>query len=293
MSKARPSRTRSSRSRWKRSTRTRAPRRADLHARRASRAWHALGRPTIPGIDAGLAAQPGTPYAADFLDGEAWTKTFYFIPDANWSGTVEFDYTATDSAGDTSAPATATITLQATADAPTVDANVHEQPEAQGTVVFADAPEPNQPPAAQDGSASGNEDTTISGTAVATDPDDIQLTYALVGENGGAQHGTVTMNPGGPISTPRTATSTERTASRSAPAMTTARRATWPRSPSRSRRSTIRPRRPTTAGPSGRIRRAPSTCSAMTAMPTVRSRCSRSTEPRSRSAIRSRLRTAA
>ena len=55
----------------------------------------------------------------------------------------------------------------------------------------------NQPPTAQDGSTNGNEDSTISGAAVATDPDDTQLTYALVGDNGGAQHGTVTMNSEG------------------------------------------------------------------------------------------------
>lgn len=248
--------------------------------------------PSIPGIDGGLAAQPGTPYAADFLDGEAWTKTFYFIPDANWSGTVEFDYTATDSAGDTSAPATATITLQATADAPTVDASVHEQPEAQGTVVFADAPEPNQPPAAQDGSASGNEDTTISGTAVATDPDDIQLTYTLVGENGGAQHGTVTMNPGGTyLYTPNgnfngtdsfTFRASDDDGAESNVATITV---------------TVAPvDDPTTASDdSGTIGEdTPGTIDVLRNDSDAdgRSRCSRSTEPRSPSTIRSRLRTA-
>jgi hypothetical protein len=61
------------------------------------------------------------------------------------------------------------------------------------------------PPIAQNGSASGNEDTTINGAAVATDADDTQaqLTYALIGANGGAAHGTVSMDThGGFIYTP-------------------------------------------------------------------------------------------
>src|SRR5829696_8601087 len=57
----------------------------------------------------------------------------------------------------------------------------------------------NDAPVAQDGSASGDEDTTIFGNAVATDVDNTaaQLTYSLVGVNGGAQHGTVSLNPDG------------------------------------------------------------------------------------------------
>ena len=57
----------------------------------------------------------------------------------------------------------------------------------------------NDAPVAQFGSASGNEDTTIFGNAVATDVDNTaaQLTYSLVGVNGGAQHGTVSLNPDG------------------------------------------------------------------------------------------------
>jgi VCBS repeat-containing protein len=45
---------------------------------------------------------------------------------------------------------------------------------------------------AQNGSASGNEDSAITGSAVATDVDSPSLTYSLVGSEGGAQHGTVT-----------------------------------------------------------------------------------------------------
>jgi len=57
----------------------------------------------------------------------------------------------------------------------------------------------NDAPVAQAGSASGNEDTTIFGNAVATDGDNsaAQLTYSLVGVNGGATHGTVALNPDG------------------------------------------------------------------------------------------------
>ena len=57
----------------------------------------------------------------------------------------------------------------------------------------------NDAPVAQAGSASGNEDTTIFGNAVATDADNsaAQLTYSLVGANGGATHGTVALNPDG------------------------------------------------------------------------------------------------
>ena len=50
----------------------------------------------------------------------------------------------------------------------------------------------NDAPVAQNGSASGNEDNAITGTAAATDVDGPGLTYILVGSNGGAAHGTVT-----------------------------------------------------------------------------------------------------
>ena len=52
----------------------------------------------------------------------------------------------------------------------------------------------NDAPVAQNGSASGNEDTPIVGTVVATDPDGPTLTYALAVQ---ALHGTVVVNTGG------------------------------------------------------------------------------------------------
>ena len=59
-------------------------------------------------------------------------------------------------------------------------------------------------PVAQNGAASGDEDqvTPITGQAVATDADTPanQLTYSLVGVNGGATHGAVVMNTDGTFS---------------------------------------------------------------------------------------------
>ena len=52
----------------------------------------------------------------------------------------------------------------------------------------------NDAPVAQDGSASGNEDTPISGTLVATDVDGPTLTYALGTQ---AANGTVVVNTDG------------------------------------------------------------------------------------------------
>jgi VCBS repeat-containing protein len=60
----------------------------------------------------------------------------------------------------------------------------------------------NAAPVAQDGAASGDEDTVIVGQAAATDVDTApaQLAYGLVGINGGAQHGSVILNPDGSFS---------------------------------------------------------------------------------------------
>ncbi len=57
----------------------------------------------------------------------------------------------------------------------------------------------NDAPVAANGSASGNEDTTINGTLSATDVDNAsaQLSYNLVGANGGAAHGTVVVHADG------------------------------------------------------------------------------------------------
>ena len=52
----------------------------------------------------------------------------------------------------------------------------------------------NDPPVAQDGSASGTEDTPVAGTLVATDVDSEGLTYRLGTQ---AAHGTVVVNPDG------------------------------------------------------------------------------------------------
>jgi hypothetical protein len=57
----------------------------------------------------------------------------------------------------------------------------------------------NDAPVAANGSASGNEDTTINGTLSATDVDNTsaQLSYRLVGTNGGAAHGSVVVHADG------------------------------------------------------------------------------------------------
>ena len=55
----------------------------------------------------------------------------------------------------------------------------------------------NAAPVAQDGSASGDEDTDIHSQVSATDIDSASVTFALVGGNGGASHGAVTMNTDG------------------------------------------------------------------------------------------------
>lgn len=55
----------------------------------------------------------------------------------------------------------------------------------------------NDAPVAQDGAASGNEDTVITGTLVASDVDSASLTFSRVSN---AAHGTVTVNPDGTFS---------------------------------------------------------------------------------------------
>ena len=58
-------------------------------------------------------AQAGTAYAADGWSYDSasntWSRTFFFVPTPDWSGTTTFDYMVTDSADADSAPATATI----------------------------------------------------------------------------------------------------------------------------------------------------------------------------------------
>jgi large repetitive protein len=94
--------------------------------------------------------------------------TFSYTPNANFNGTDSFTFQASDGA---LASNTATVTITVT---PVNDA-----------------------PVAQDGSASGDEDTVITGTAVATDIDSPTLTYALVS---GPQHGAVVVNSNGSFS---------------------------------------------------------------------------------------------
>ena len=98
---------------------------------------------------------------------------------------------------------------------------------------------PNNAPAAQDGSASGNEDTPITGAAVATDSDGDGLSYTLSGANGGAQHGAVSMDVAGNFTYTPAPTSTAPTASPSRPT-TAGSTATPRRSASPSTRSTMR-----------------------------------------------------
>ena len=91
--------------------------------------------------------------------------TYTYTPNLNFNGTDSFTFTASDG---TAGSNTATITLTVN---PVNDA-----------------------PVAQDGSASGNEDTPIGGTLVATDVDNPTLTYALGAQ---AANGTVVVNSDG------------------------------------------------------------------------------------------------
>src|SRR6185436_3707401 len=91
--------------------------------------------------------------------------SYSYTPNPNFNGTDSFTFTANDGSVDSN---TATISLTVN---PVNDA-----------------------PVAQDGSASGNEDTPISGTLVATDGDSPTPTYGLVAQ---AAHGGVVLSPDG------------------------------------------------------------------------------------------------
>ena len=91
--------------------------------------------------------------------------TYTYTPNPNFNGTDSFTFTANDGTADSNT-ATVTITVNPVNDAPV----------------------------AQNGSASDNEDTPISGTLVATDVDNPTLTYALGRQ---AANGTVVVNPDG------------------------------------------------------------------------------------------------
>ena len=48
-----------------------------------------MGRAAIPAMVRGP-AEAGTTYAPDDDDLGAWTKTFYFVPAADWNGSTGF-----------------------------------------------------------------------------------------------------------------------------------------------------------------------------------------------------------
>ena len=107
--------------------------------------------------------------------------TYTYTPNQDFNGTDSFTFLANDTVTDSN---TATITL----------------------IIAAI----NDPPVAQDGSASGTEDTPISGTLVATDIDSEGLTYRLGTQ---AAHGTVVVNPDGSYTYTPARTSSAPTAS--------------------------------------------------------------------------------
>ncbi len=93
--------------------------------------------------------------------------TFNYVPAPNYNGSDAFTYTVSDGKGGT-ATGTVTINIAAVNDAPTTSG----------------------------GTATGNEDTAISGQLAASDVDGDALTFGLAA-NGGPAHGTVTVNPNG------------------------------------------------------------------------------------------------
>jgi VCBS repeat-containing protein len=96
--------------------------------------------------------------------------TFSYTPVHDFNGSDSFSFKANDTSLDSNV-ATESLTINAVNDAPV----------------------------AANGSASGNEDTAIAGAVSASDVDNTpaQLSYALVGANGGAAHGTVALNANG------------------------------------------------------------------------------------------------
>ena len=98
------------------------------------------------------------------------------------------------------------------------------------TVAVEVDPHGNDAPVAQEGAVSGDEDTPISGAALAFDVDNgpDELTYSLVGENGGALRGSIVMNADGSFIIRRRPSSAASTSSRSARSMRAGSKATRP-----------------------------------------------------------------
>jgi VCBS repeat-containing protein len=96
--------------------------------------------------------------------------TFSYTPNPDFNGTDSFSFRANDGALDSNVAA--------------VSLTVHPV---------------NDAPVATGGAAGGNEDTVITGTVSASDIDNspAQSTFALVGVNGGAAHGSVVLNSNG------------------------------------------------------------------------------------------------
>jgi VCBS repeat-containing protein len=93
--------------------------------------------------------------------------TFNYVPATNYNGSDAFTYTVSDGKGGTTT-GTVTINVAAANDAPTTSG----------------------------GTATGNEDTAITGQLAASDVDGDALTFGLA-QNGAPAHGTVTVNPNG------------------------------------------------------------------------------------------------
>ncbi|MBI1244082.1 MAG: tandem-95 repeat protein, partial [Alphaproteobacteria bacterium] len=93
--------------------------------------------------------------------------SYTYTPSANYNGTDSFTYTVADGNGGTTT-GTVSIDVAAVNDAPTTTG----------------------------GTATGNEDTPITGQIAASDVDGDALTFGLA-QNGGPAHGSVTVNPDG------------------------------------------------------------------------------------------------
>ncbi|MBI3503481.1 MAG: tandem-95 repeat protein, partial [Proteobacteria bacterium] len=115
----------------------------------------------------GLAANGGPAHGTVTVNPDG---SYSYTPSANYNGTDSFTYTVADGKGGTT---TGTISVDVAA--------------------------VNDGPVTAGGTASGNEDTPITGQIAASDVDGDALTFGLAA-NGGPAHGTVTVNPDGSYS---------------------------------------------------------------------------------------------